>query len=134
MVHRSVLPTCLLRWTRGERVRLPLYFIYILWRLVITAFHRRPVKVDGSSFFHTITGTKVRFFFLFLLHGLAFPHFFSTFTTRPSISSLFRRPTGHESRCFSCQCRVKINKFVWIEKRICYLIIYWIFFTNFLRG
>ena len=89
MVHRSVL-----QWTRGERVPLSLYFIFILWRLVITAFHRRSVKVDGSLFSQTITSAKVRFFFYI-------------FTTRPSISSLSQRPTGHESRRFSCQCRVK---------------------------
>ena len=47
---------------RCTSVRLSLYFISILWRLVITAFHRRPVKVDGSLFFQTITGAKVRFF------------------------------------------------------------------------
>ena len=50
---------------RGERVPLSLYFISILWRLIITAFHRRPIKVDGSSFFQTITGAKVRFFFFY---------------------------------------------------------------------
>ena len=58
---------CREREGRGYRcrctsVRLSLYFISILWRLVITAFHRRPVKVDGSLFFQTITGAKVRFF------------------------------------------------------------------------
>ena len=66
---------------RGDRCRctsvpLSLYFISILWRLVITAFHRRSVKVDGSLFFQTITGAEVRFFFQFLLHGVAFPPFF----------------------------------------------------------
>ena len=107
---------------RGYRCRCTSFPFYDgLLLLIITAFHRRPVKVDGSLFFQTITGAKVRFFFsifttrpsisslflLLLLHGLAFPHFFSTFTTRPCISSLSQRPPGHESRRFSCQCRVK---------------------------
>ena len=61
---------CSERERRGYRCRcmsepLSLYFISIFWRLVITAFHRRPVKLDGSLFFQTITGAKVRFF-LFL--------------------------------------------------------------------
>ena len=66
---------------RGYRCRctsvpLSLYFIFILWRLIMTAFHSRLVKVDGFFLFQTITGVKVRFFvFLFLLHSLAFPHF-----------------------------------------------------------
>ena len=74
---------------RCTSVPLSLYFISILWWLVIIAFHRRRVKVNGSLFFQTITGTKVRFFIfpnnhrrqskvlfvLFLQHGLAFPHF-----------------------------------------------------------
>ena len=95
---------------RCTSVPLSLYFISILWRLVITAFHRRPVKVDGSSFFQIITGAKVRlFFFLFLQQGLAFPHFFSTLTTRPSFCSLSQCPTGLESRRFSCQCRVIVH-------------------------
>ena len=51
-------------------------------------------------------------FFLFLLHSLAFPHFFSTFTTPPSISSLSQRLTGYESCRFSCQCRVKEVSFL----------------------
>ena len=46
---------CSEREGRGYRCRrtsvpLSLYFISILWRLAITAFHRRPVKVDGSIF------------------------------------------------------------------------------------
>ena len=59
---------CSEREGRGYRCRytsvpLSLYFISILWRLVITAFHRRPVKVDASFFFQTITAAKVRFIF-----------------------------------------------------------------------
>ena len=68
---------------RGYRCRctctsvpLSLYFISILWRLIMTAFHSRPVKVDGFFLFQTITSAKVWFsVFLFLLHSLAFPHF-----------------------------------------------------------
>ena len=78
---------------RGTSVPLSLYFISILWRLVMTAFNRRPVKVYGFLLFQTITGAKVRFFF-------------SIFTTQPSTSSLFQCPTGHESRHFPCQYRV----------------------------
>ena len=41
-------------------------------------FHRRPVKVEGSFFSNNHRRqSKVRFF-LFLLHGLAFPHFLNT--------------------------------------------------------
>ena len=63
-------------------------------------------KGDGFFFFQTTTGAQGSFFFYFYN---TFPYFFSTFTTRPSIPSLFQRPTGHESRCFSCQCRIKDN-------------------------
>ena len=61
-------------------------------------------KGDGFFLFQTITGAQVLFFFYFYN---TFYHFFSTFTTRPSISSLLQRPTGHESRRFSCRCRIK---------------------------
>ena len=88
---------------RGYRCRctsvpLSLYFISILWRLVMSAFHRRPVKVDGFLLFQTITGVKVRFFFFI-------------FTTQVSISLLSQCPTGHESCRFACQCRVKFVTF-----------------------
>ena len=93
---------CSEREGRGYRCRctsapLSLYVISILWRLVMTAFHRRPVKVDGFFLFQTITHAKVRFFF-------------TIFTTQPSISSLSQCPTGHGSRRFPCQCRVKNHK------------------------
>ena len=44
------------------------YFISILRRLVVAAFHRRPVKVDGFFLFQTITGAKVRFFFFYFYY------------------------------------------------------------------
>ena len=50
--------------------------------------------------------------------------FFSTFTTRPSISSLSLRQTDHESRRFSCQCRVKYSFLIntkYIRKNIFYI-------------
>ena len=60
---------CSEREERGYRCRctsvpLSLYLISILRRLVITAFHRRPVKVNDSLFFQTITGAKVRLFYI----------------------------------------------------------------------
>ena len=115
MVHRSEL-----QWTRGERVPLSLYFISILW------LHSKDDRKGDRFFrFQTITGAQVRFFFLFLLsslsfllsvYGLAFFFsilttlfltFFSTFSIRPSVPSLFHCPTGHESRRFQCQNRIK---------------------------
>ena len=63
-------------------------------------------KGNGFFLFQTITGAQVRFFFFYFYN--AFPHFFSTFTIRPSILSLFQRPTGHESRRFQCQSRIKV--------------------------
>ena len=56
-------------------------------------------KGDGFFLLQTITGAQVRFFFFYFYN--AFPHFFSTFTIRPSIPSLFHCPTGHESRRFN---------------------------------
>ena len=41
---------------RCTSVPLSLYFISILWRLVMTAFHRRSVEVDGFLLFQTIRG------------------------------------------------------------------------------
>ena len=97
-VHRSVL-----QWTRGGRVPLSLDFISILWRLVMTAFHRRPKR---RRFFPFPNNHRRPSSFFFYFYN-TFYHFFSTFTTRPSISSLLQRPTGHESRRFSCRCRIK---------------------------
>ena len=68
---------------------------------------QHPVKVDGSLFHQTIKGAKVRFFFSIFTTRPSVSLFFYAFTTRPSISSLSQRPTGYESRRFSCQCRVK---------------------------
>ena len=57
-------------------------------------------KGDGFFLFQTITGAQVRFFFFRTLTTL-FLTFFPTFTIRPTIPSLFHRPTGHESRRFN---------------------------------
>ena len=78
MVHWSVL-----QWTRGERVPLSLYFISILW-----LHSTDDRKGDGLFLFQTITGAHIRFFFLLLqrfsslfflllVYGRAFPHFFT---------------------------------------------------------
>ena len=96
---------CSEREGRGYRccctsVPLSLYFISILWlhfpqmteKETVFPFpnnHRRPSKV----------------LFLFLQR---FSSLFSTFSIRPSIPSLFHCPTGHESRRFQCQSRIKI--------------------------
>ena len=94
---------------RRTRVPLSLYFISILWRLVMTAFHRRPKRRRFFPFPNNhLRPSKVLFFYFYN----TFPHFFSTSTTRPSIPSLFYRPIGHESRRFSCQCRINIFKYL----------------------
>ena len=64
-------------------------------------------KGDGFFLFQTITSAQVRFFLFYFYN--AFPHFFSTFTIRPSIPSLFYCPTGHESHRFQSQSRIKVN-------------------------
>ena len=97
---------CSEREGRGHRCRctsvpLSLYFISILW-----LHSTDDWKGDGFFLFQTITGAQARFFFYFYN---AFTHFFSTFSIRPSILSLFHCPTGHESRRFQCQSRIKIQ-------------------------
>ena len=96
---------CSERERRGYRSRctsviLSLYFISILW---LHSTDGR--KGDGFFLFQTITAAQVRVFFLFLQR---FSSFFSTFSIRPSIPSLFHCPTGHESRRFQCQSRIII--------------------------
>ena len=101
---------CSERKGRGYRSRcmsvpLSLYFNSILWRLVMIAFHRRPKRRWFFSFPNNHRrSSKVLFFYFYN----TFPHFFSTSTTWPSIPLLYQRPTGHESRRFSCQCWIKI--------------------------
>ena len=114
MVHRSIL-----QWTKGERVPLSLYFISILWRLVMTAFqrrpksrrfipfpnnHRRPSKVlfrpkrrrffpfpnnhrrPSKILFFLLLQRISSLFFLLLLYGLAFRHFFNVQqVTKPAV-------------------------------------------------
>ena len=118
---------CSEREGRGYRCRytsvpFSLYFISILW-----LHSKDDRKGDGVFRFQTIRGAQVRFFFpilttflltFFLLsvYGLAFFSnltmplltFFSTFSIRPSIPSLFHCPTGHECRRFRCQNRINI--------------------------
>ena len=60
-------------YCRYTSVPLSLYFISILWRLVITAFRRRPRR-GGFFLFQTIIGAQVWFFFLYFYN--AFPRFF----------------------------------------------------------
>ena len=91
MVHRS-----LLQWMRGERVPLSLYertSVAVLHFHFMMAFYNCIPQTPGKSRRFLIFPNNHRrqgkvLFFLFLLHGLVFPHFFSTFTTRPSISSI----------------------------------------------
>ena len=114
---------CSEREGRGYRCRctsvpFSLYFISILW------VHSKDDRKGDEFFrFQTITGAQVRFLqrfsslsFLLSVYGLgfffsyscnAFPHFFSTFSIRPSIPSLLHCPTGHECRRFRCQNRIK---------------------------
>ena len=103
MVHRSVL-----QWTRGERVPLSLHertFVAVLHFHFMTAFHRRPKRRRFFPFPNNPRRPSKVFFSIFTTLFLTF---FSTFTIRPSISSLFHCPTGHESRRFECQSRIKI--------------------------
>ena len=85
MVNRSVL-----QWTRGERVPLSLYertFAAVLHFHFMTAFHRRPKRRrffpfpnnhrHPSKVFFSIFTTLFLTFFLLLVYGLAFPHFFT---------------------------------------------------------
>ena len=95
---------CSERERRGYRCRCTSFPFYdaLLW------LHSTDArKGDGFFLFQAITDAQVRFFFFYFYN--TFPHFFSTFTTWPSISSLFQRPIGHESRRFSCQCRIIVH-------------------------
>ena len=106
MVHRSVL-----QWTRGERVPLSLYerpFVAVLHFHFKTAFHRRPKRRRFFPF-PNIHRRPSKVFFLFLQRFSSL--FFSAFSIRPSIPSLFHCPTGHESRRFQCQSRIKMTFF-----------------------
>ena len=124
MVQRSVL-----QWTRGKRVPLSLYertFFAVLHFHFMTAFQRRPKRRGVFLFPNNHRRPSKVFFFLFLqrfsslffllsVYDLAFffilttPFliFFSTFSIRPSIASLFHCPTDHECRRFRCQNRMK---------------------------
>ena len=74
------------------------------------------LSVYGLAFFCIFLQRFSSLFFLLSVYGLAFfffyscnafPHFFSTFSIRPSIPSLFHCPTSHECRRFGCQNRMK---------------------------
>ena len=116
---------CSERQGRGYRCRctsvpVSLSFISILW-----LYSKHDRKGDGFFRFQTIIGAQVRFlkrfsslslllsvyglafFFYFSYSYNAFPHFFSTFTIWPCITSLPHCPTGHECHRFPCQNRIK---------------------------
>ena len=85
MVSRSVL-----QWTRGKRVPLSPYertFVAVLHFHFMTAFHRRPKRRRffpfpnnhrrPSKVFFLFLQRFSSLFFLLLVYGLAFPHFFT---------------------------------------------------------
>ena len=110
IVHRSVL-----QWTRRERVPL---LLYERTCVLVHHFHFMTACYDCIP----QTPGKSRQF-------LTFPNnhrrqskvlYFSIFTTQPSISSLSQCPTGHESRRFPYQGRVKYiywtqKSYTWIK-------------------
>ena len=90
------------RWYRCRCTSVPLslYFISILW------LHSTDDR-KGDGFFPFSNNHRHPSKVFFSIFTTLFFTFFSTFSVRPSIPSLFHCPTGHESRRFQCQSRIK---------------------------
>ena len=122
---------------REERVPLSPYertFVAVLHFHFMTAFQRRSKRRRVFPFpYKHRRPSKV---FLFFYSYNAFPHFFSTFSIRLSIPSLFHCLTGHESHRFQCQSRINNHTLTFFSLQMNSLVfgIHMKFFNFFLRS